>query len=136
MADMSRLLPGPWASTILQDLGAQVVKLEILPNADYARNIAQPLAKDKQSTIFHALNRGKLSIPIRKSDIKPILDVLEKADVLIESFKPGVLEQILEMDVAQIRQRFPRLVICRISGYGQHGPDSKTCILSPAHILY
>jgi crotonobetainyl-CoA:carnitine CoA-transferase CaiB-like acyl-CoA transferase len=60
VADLSRLLPGPWATQILADLGAQVIKVEQPPLGDYTRTLSPPFAADGQSAVYHALNRGKV----------------------------------------------------------------------------
>ncbi len=121
--DLSRLLPGPYASLLLADLGATVVKVEEPGRGDYARAFP-PLAADGNSAVFHALNRGKQSVAL---DLKSqqgrtaLLHMLQDADVLLESFRPGVMAK-LGLAPPDLCQRFPRLVVCSISGYGQDGP--------------
>lgn len=106
--DLSRLLPGPYASLLLSDLGAEVVKIEDPGPGDYLREISPGM--------FAALNRGKRSAVV---DLKTAVGVEQlrglcgRADVLIESFRPGVLERLLPPPWP------PRLVVCRISGFGQ-----------------
>src|SRR2546422_7265670 len=112
--DLSRLLPGPYASLVLSDLGADVVKVEDPDSGDYLREIS--------AGMFAALNRGKRSIIV---DLKTPAGCAElrrlcsAADVLIESFRPGVLERLGFSDLLANPWR---LVNCRISGYGQSGP--------------
>jgi crotonobetainyl-CoA:carnitine CoA-transferase CaiB-like acyl-CoA transferase len=120
--DLSRLYPGPYASLVLADLGADVVKVEEPRGGDYLRWMP-PLA-GQQSGFFHALNRNKRSLAL---DLKAeggaavFLRLARKADVVLESFRPGVLER-LGLGPAALRQANPRLVLCSISGYGQDGP--------------
>lgn len=109
--DLTRLLPGPYCSLVLSDLGADVVKVEDPEAGDYLREISPHM--------FAALNRGKRSIALDlKSDAGPLRTLCEAADVLIEGFRPGVLERLAPF----VLQDFPRLVVCRISGFGQKGP--------------
>ena len=102
--DLSRLLPGPYCSLVLSDLGADVVKVEDRDAGDYLRAVSPEM--------FAALNRGKRSIAVDlPSDV--FGELVARADVLIESFRPGVLERL-------VPGAFPeRLVVCRISGFGQ-----------------
>ena len=107
--DLSRLLPGPYCTLVLSDLGADVVKVEDASGrGDYLRSVSPQM--------FAALNRGKrsvaLDLPSRGLD-----DLVARADVLVESFRPGVLEQLLPSGFHE------RLVVCRISGFGQ-GPSA------------
>lgn len=109
--DLSRLLPGPYATLLLSDLGAEVVKVEDPDPGDYLREISPAM--------FAALNRGKKSVVL---DLKSASGAAELgrlcgiADVLVESFRPGVLERLLPPPWP------PRLIVCRISGFGQTGP--------------
>ena len=120
--DLSRLLPGPFLTMILADMGADVVKIEDPKLGDYLR--AFPPAKGGMSGRFLAVNRGKRSAAV---DLKSatgkgtFLAMVEKADVVVESFRPGVLKKLgLDWDVLVARN--PRLILCSISGYGQTGP--------------
>lgn len=125
--DLSRLLPGPFCSLLLADFGADVVKVEDLGAGDYAR-WAPPNAGGSEastdSTFFLALNRNKRSIRLDlKSDggREALLALVDSADVLLESFRPGVLER-LGLGYDLLLERRPQLVICPITGYGQDGP--------------
>jgi crotonobetainyl-CoA:carnitine CoA-transferase CaiB-like acyl-CoA transferase len=83
-----------------------------------------PAAGDGNSSVFHALNRGKKSVLLnvkRPAERQQLLDLLATADVLVETFRPGVLSK-LGLDPVQLRARFPKLIICSITGYGQTGP--------------
>jgi crotonobetainyl-CoA:carnitine CoA-transferase CaiB-like acyl-CoA transferase len=125
--DLSRLLPGGFCSLLLSDFGADVVKVEDTGAGDYLRSWpphyegADPSAG---SALFLALNRGKRSIRV---DLKHpegrdvLLRLVRDADVLLESFRPGVLDR-LGVGYDRLRAENPRLVHCAITGYGQDGP--------------
>jgi crotonobetainyl-CoA:carnitine CoA-transferase CaiB-like acyl-CoA transferase len=125
--DLSRLLPGPFASLLLADFGADVVKVEDTGAGDYAR-AAPPYVEGVQesakSAAFIALNRNKRSVRLDlKADAgrEALLTLVEGADVLLESFRPGVMER-LGLGLDALRARNPRIVHCAISGFGQTGP--------------
>ncbi len=112
--DLTRNLPGPFATRLLADLGATIVKVEP-PEGDPAR----PLA-----ALFEALNHGKecRTIDFRSSaDLDRLRAWVQEADVLLDSFRPGVL-QGLGLDAVTLHALNPRLVMVSITGYGQHGP--------------
>jgi alpha-methylacyl-CoA racemase len=120
--DLSRLLPGPFASLILSDLGAQVDKLEDLAGGDPLRSMP-PLVAD-QGAMFLALNRGKRSacMDLRKpAGQRAFLQLVERYDVVLEQFRPTVLER-LGLPYAAMHSRNERLIICALTGYGQSGP--------------
>jgi len=120
--DLSRLLPGPYATLVLADLGADVVKVEDPSGGDYARWMP-PLA-GRQSGIFHALNRNKRSLALdlrRPGGTEALRRLAARADVLVESFRPGVMDR-LGVGWEALSRDNPRLVLCSISGYGQTGP--------------
>jgi alpha-methylacyl-CoA racemase len=126
--DLSRLLPGGFCSLLLADFGADVVKVEDTGMGDYIRwsppafEGAQETAK---SALFLSLNRGKRSIRV---DLKSeagrdvLLRLVRDADVLLESFRPGVLDR-LGVGYERLKQENPRLVYCAITGYGLTGPN-------------
>ena len=120
--DLSRLLPGPFLTMVLADMGADVVKVEDPRVGDYMRQI--PPAKAGMSGRFLAVNRGKRSLAL---DLKSeagrdaFLKMVERADVVIESFRPGVMAR-LGVGWDALERRNPRVVLCSISGYGQVGP--------------
>jgi crotonobetainyl-CoA:carnitine CoA-transferase CaiB-like acyl-CoA transferase len=125
--DLSRLLPGPFCSLLLADFGADVVKVEDTGLGDYVR-WAEPKFAGVEGTaaaaFFLALNRNKRSIRIDlKSDAgrDVLLRLVRDADVLLESFRPGVLDR-LGVGYERLREENPGLVYCAISGYGQDGP--------------
>jgi alpha-methylacyl-CoA racemase len=126
--DLTRLLPGGFCSLILADFGADVIKVEDTGMGDYIR-FAAPRYEGAEPTaagaLFLALNRGKRSIRLDlKTDAgKQVLRRLAKdADVLLESFRPGVLHR-LGVGYDQLSAENPRLVYCAITGYGQDGPN-------------
>jgi alpha-methylacyl-CoA racemase len=120
--DLSRLLPGPFCSLILAELGAEVIKVEEPGAGDYLRMM--PPVKAGIGGAFYALNRGKRSLSL---DLKQpagrdaLLKLLPRAHVVIESFRPGVLDR-LGLGYEAMRAVQPWLVLCSITGYGQDGP--------------
>ena len=119
--DLSRLLPGPYCSLLLAQLGAEVIKVETPLAGDYARMAP---AEAGFGGIFESLNRGKRSIAIdyrkpRGRDL--LLKLVETADVFLESSRPGRLDRC-GLGALALRSINPALVYCSISGYGQTGP--------------
>ena len=125
--DLTRLLPGGFCSLLLADFGAKVLKVEDTGMGDYIRwsTPGYEGADDSaKSALFLALNRGKRSIRLDlKSDggREALLRLVREHDVLLESFRPGVMER-LGVGYERLREENPRLVYCAISGYGQDGP--------------
>ena len=125
--DLSRLLPGPFCSLLLADFGADVVKVEDTGLGDYLRWSApavEGVEDSAKAARFLALNRNKRSVRLNLKDpdgVEALLTLAETADVLLESFRPGVLAR-LGCGPDQLRARNPRLVYCAITGYGQDGP--------------
>lgn len=121
VADFTTLLPGPLATLMLAEAGAEVIKVE-KPGGEDGRTF-QPYSNGV-SAAFAILNRGKKGIVADlKSDAgkAKALALIERADVLVEQFRPGVMERLgLGYDV--LRTRNPRLICCSITGYGQSGP--------------
>jgi len=118
--DLTRLLPGGYATHLLRDMGARVIKVEDPGPGDYLRTFPFPL-DDGMSVYFHAINRGKESIIIDlKTSPETLLGLSEHADVLIEGFRPGVMER-LGVGHAAISRRNPRIVCCSLTGYGPEG---------------
>jgi alpha-methylacyl-CoA racemase len=125
--DLSRLLPGGFCSLLLADFGADVIKVEDTKAGDYVR-WSEPRHPGADATAggaaFLALNRGKRSIRLDlKSDggREALLRLARGADVLLESFRPGVMDR-LGAGYERLREQNPRLVYCAITGYGQDGP--------------
>jgi alpha-methylacyl-CoA racemase len=125
--DLSRLLPGGFCSLLLADFGADVIKVEDTGMGDYVRwspPYYEGAEETSRSALFLSLNRGKRSIRVNlKSDggRDVLLRLAREADVLLESFRPGVLER-LGVGYERLRQENPGLVYCAITGYGQDGP--------------
>ncbi len=122
--DLTRLLPGGFCTLVLADLGADVLKIEEPGRGDYLR--AFPPLGHTQSVLFTALNRGKRSLTLNLKSERGrelLLALACRADVLVESFRPGVLAR-LGLEYAALRDANPRLVVCSISGFGQRGPLS------------
>ena len=126
--DLSRLIPGPYCTLILSDLGARVDKLEDPHAGDYLRvmNLGGS-GPNGLSGRFIALNRDKRSLCLdlkRPEGREALLRLVERYDVVVETFRPGVLDR-LGVGYAALSARNPRLVLCSISGYGQTGPYSR-----------
>ena len=119
--DLSLLLPGPYCARIMADFGAHVIKVERPDQGDWVRSV--PPFKDGISTLFQALNRGKYSLTL---DLKTqagreiFLEFAARADVLLETFRPGVMEN-LDLGYEQLAHSNPRLVYCSLTGFGPQG---------------
>jgi CoA:oxalate CoA-transferase len=122
IADFSRLLPGPWCTQFLSDMGATVIKIERPGAGDMSRANA-PLFKTG-SVYFNSVNGGKhsLTLDLSKQDGQAIAHrLIEEADVVVESFRPGVAKN-LGIDYDTVSGVNPGIVYCSISGFGQTGP--------------
>jgi len=123
--DLTLLLPGPLCTQILLDLGANVTKVEPPAPGDYM-SLWPPMAGDV-SAMYLALNHGKQRITLNLKDTgdrERFLEMVAKADVVVEGFRPGVLDR-LEVGYKQLSEVNPRIILCSISGYGQQGPLSQ-----------
>jgi alpha-methylacyl-CoA racemase len=125
--DLTRLLPGGFCTLLLADFGAEVLKVEDTGMGDYVR-WAPPYyegADDSaKSALYLSLNRGKRSIRLNLKDERgreALLRLAREYDVLVESFRPGVLDR-LGVGYERLAQENPGLVYCAITGYGQDGP--------------
>lgn len=120
--DLTRLLPGNFCTLLLADLGADVIKVEDPIQGDYIRWMPPNVGKE---SAYHLLvNRNKKSVTLdlkQPKAIEAFLKLLERSDVLIESFRPGVMDR-LGLGYNALKERFPRLIYCAITGYGQDGP--------------
>jgi crotonobetainyl-CoA:carnitine CoA-transferase CaiB-like acyl-CoA transferase len=119
--DLSRLLPGPFCSMLMADLGADVIKVEDPKVGDYIR--WWPPLLGKNSGFHTVLNRNKRSVTIdlKREEGRAVFEAMVKrADVVLEGFRPGVMER-LGLGYAALRVLNPRIVYCSISGYGQDG---------------
>lgn len=130
VVDLSRILAGPWASQMLADMGAEVIKVERPNRGDDTRHWGPPFIKPAQenepaqAAYYHCTNRNKQSIAIditQPLGQKVIKDMIAKADVLIENYKVGGLEKY-GLSYQQLKTLNPKLVYCSITGFGQHGP--------------
>lgn len=112
--DLSRLLPGPYCALYLAQLGAEVIKIEP-PQGDYAR---------RSPELFAQVNRGKRSVVLdfkQASDVETFKRMVDTADVVLESFRPGVMDK-LGLGYEALKRINPRLVYAALTGYGQTGP--------------
>ena len=120
--DFSRILSGPYASMVLADLGAEVVKVEPIGSGDETRNF--PPFKGPLSHYFIALNRSKKSITLdlkSPEGAKIARDLARKSDVVLENFRPGVMDR-LGLGYETLRADNPGLVYCSITGFGRNSP--------------
>src|SRR5947209_4650140 len=122
--DFSIMLAGPYCARLLADVGAEVIKIEP-PEGDDMR-LRTPL-RDGHSAYFGQLNAGKrsLALDLKSADaIKLVHQLVKETDILVENFRPGVMER-LGLGYEALRAINPRLVYCSISGYGQSGPAAE-----------
>jgi CoA:oxalate CoA-transferase len=122
--DLTWILAGPFASMVLCDLGANVIKVERPPYGDVARTTGPYLGDE--SGYFFSVNRGKRSVCIdlaSPAGRETFLRLVERADVVMENFTPGTMEK-LGLGYETLRRRNPRLVYSATSGFGQTGPDA------------
>ena len=120
--DLTRVLVGPYCTMVLSDLGARVIKVEAPEVGDDSRKFG-PFVED-QSAYFMSLNRGKESIALnlKNEDDKKIFErILDKADILVENFKPGTLER-WGYGWNDLKDKYPKLIYASASGFGQTGP--------------
>ena len=123
--DLTRVLGGPYCTMVLSDHGAEVIKLEP-PQGDEVRDWGPPFDEAGDASYFIGVNRNKRSVGLdlsRPEGPRVLLRLLEGADVLVENFKPGSMERWGLGYEAVLRDRFPRLVHCRVSGFGADGPN-------------
>ncbi len=121
--DLSRLVPGAYASQMMADFGADVIKVEEPRTGDYSRSM-QPSGPGGMGLYFLALNRNKRSMTLNLKSEQGrglFLRMVDKADVVLESFRPGVLER-LGLGYEQLKEQNVGIIYCAISGYGQDGP--------------
>ncbi|HEX7841451.1 MAG TPA: CaiB/BaiF CoA-transferase family protein [Kofleriaceae bacterium] len=132
--DLSRLLPGPFLTMILADLGADVVKIEDPQLGDYMREVPPDMGGVPMSELvpgkggisgrFLAVNRGKRSVVLdlkKPAGHDAMLRMVARADVVVESFRPGVMDK-LGVGYAALAKANPKIILCSISGFGQTGP--------------
>ena len=122
MVDLSRLLPGPYCSLLLADLGMEVLKVEDPERGDYMRKMG-PIRK-KDSVYFLSINRNKKSMTLNlkmEAGKEIFYKLIESYDIVLESFRPGVMDR-LGIGYQELKKRNPRVIFCSLSGYGQDGP--------------
>ncbi|MBW3540257.1 MAG: CoA transferase [Planctomycetes bacterium] len=123
--DLTRVLAGPYCTMVLADLGAEVVKIERPGGGDDARHFG-PFLPSGVSAYFAGINRGKKSVALDlkdERDRETFLRLVEKADVLVENFRPGTLAR-LGLPVEELHRRNPRLVYAALSGFGHAGTET------------
>ncbi|XP_021418761.1 succinate--hydroxymethylglutarate CoA-transferase isoform X2 [Oncorhynchus mykiss] len=124
--DLTRVLAGPFATMILGDMGAEIIKVERPGAGDDTRSWGPPFVGD-ESAYFLSVNRNKKSVAVNLKDprgAKIILELAGMCDVLVENYLPGKLDQ-MGLGYDDVHKAAPRLVYCSISGYGQTGPLSQ-----------
>src|SRR5215210_2461543 len=120
--DFSTLLPGPLATLVLAEAGAEVIKIERPGRGDEMRSYTPTLGTD--SVNFALLNRGKRSIAIdlkAAGAVEQLEPLIKTADVVVEQFRPGVMDR-LGLGYEALKKINPRIIYCALTGYGQHGP--------------
>ncbi|MEB0164451.1 CaiB/BaiF CoA-transferase family protein, partial [Glaciimonas sp. CA11.2] len=123
--DFSTLLPGPMATLLLAEAGAEVIKIERPGNGDEMRSYTPKFGND--SVNFALLNRAKKSIAI---DLKSVTErarleeLVRSADIIVEQFRPGVMQR-LGLDYETVSRINPKIIYCSITGYGQSGPKAQ-----------
>ncbi|WDZ88746.1 CaiB/BaiF CoA-transferase family protein [Nocardiopsis sp. HUAS JQ3] len=126
--DLSRALAGPHAAMLLGDLGARVIKVEQPGRGDETRGWGPPFVgpeEERISTYFLSCNRNKESIELdlkSEDGAEQLTRLVRAADVLVENFRPGVLDR-LGFPASRLEELNPRLVVCSISGFGHDGPE-------------
>ncbi len=129
--DFSRMLPGPWSTQMLADLGANVIKIEQPGVGDLGRHNSPNFKSN--SVYFNTVNLNKRSVVLDladQADLGFALELMKSADVVVESFRGGVAAR-LGIDYAAAAKLNPTIVYCSITGFGQHGPFSRI----PGHDL-
>ncbi|MDC3304406.1 CoA transferase [Amylibacter sp.] len=127
--ELARILAGPWAGQTLADLGAEVIKIES-KTGDDTRTWGPPFIKtedESNAAYYHSCNRGKHSVSLDfndEDDLLKLKNLIATADILIENFKVGGLDKY-GLDYTNLRTKYPSLIYCSITGFGQTGPYSK-----------
>jgi crotonobetainyl-CoA:carnitine CoA-transferase CaiB-like acyl-CoA transferase len=127
VVELARILAGPWSGQTLADMGAEVIKIES-PQGDDTRRWGPPFITrengEQEAAYFHACNRGKKSVVADfndPDDLAYVLELIGDADIVIENFKVGGLEKF-GLDYTSLSKRYPELIYCSITGFGQDGP--------------
>ncbi|MGC9169797.1 MAG: CaiB/BaiF CoA transferase family protein [Thermoproteus sp.] len=122
VVDLTSAMAGPFATMLLADLGAEVIKVEP-PEGDQSRDWGPPFYGEKYSAYFASVNRGKKSVVVNlknEDGRRVVYRLAERADVFLENFRPGTAAR-LGVDYQTLRKLNPRLIYCSISGFGQYG---------------
>ncbi|MCC6168758.1 MAG: CoA transferase [Caldilineaceae bacterium] len=122
--DLSRVLAGPYATMLLGDLGARIVKIEQPGRGDDTRHWGPPFTANGESAYFLCANRNKQSVTLNLKSVEGravLRDMIRRADILVENFKVGAMAA-LGLDYASLCPENPGLIYCSITGYGQTGP--------------
>src|SRR3989442_9540344 len=122
--DLSRMLAGPYGSMLLADMGAEVIKIEDPDGGDPMRVMGPPFLPGGESAYFLAINRSKKSVALdltKEAGREVFYDLVRRSDVVLENFRPGVMER-LGCGWAKLWSLNQPLVVCSISAYGQEGP--------------
>lgn len=122
---LGRVLSGPYAAMLMADMGAEVIKVEAPKNGDLSRNNGPYI--DDLSSYFLSINRGKksLTLNLRNEEAKGLIgQLIQQVDILIENFRPGVMEKI-GLDFDSVKKANPKLIYVSISGFGQTGEYAK-----------
>lgn len=120
--DLSRFIAGPYCAMLLADMGADVVKIEPPGDGEYARRALPQVAGTSLYTFIVNRNKKSLAVDLRNAEgLRVLRELIEKADVLIENFRPGTMET-MGLGWPQVHALNPRAIMARISGFGQDGP--------------
>src|SRR5690554_4317865 len=120
--DFSTLLPGPYATMMLADMGAEVLRVEAPDRVDLAK--VMPPFDGKFSTTFSYLSRGKQTLQLnlkQPESVEKVKELVKDYDIVVEQFRPGVMDR-LGIGYETLKAINPRLIYCAITGYGQTGP--------------
>jgi CoA:oxalate CoA-transferase len=131
VVDFTAVVAGPWATRLLADCGAEVIKIEAVGDGDLLR--FTPPVNDGMSRVYAHFNRGKKSISLdlkSAAGLEVARGLVRSADVVVENFRPGVMAR-LGLDYESVRKDNPGLVYCSVSGYGQDGPDAGKAAYAP-----
>jgi len=137
--ELARVLAGPWAGQTLSDLGAGVIKVES-PAGDDTRQWGPPFIErddDRSAAYFHSTNRGKASVVVdlrTPEGQEKMHALLADADILIENFKTGGLAKY-GMDYDSLKVRFPKLIYCSITGFGQRSEEHTSELQSHSDLV-
>jgi len=129
--DFTSMVAGPWATRLMADCGAEVIKVEPVGEGDVMRHA--PPVVDGMSRVFAQFNRGKKSVTLdlkTPRGVETAWRLIDRADVVMENFRPGVMER-LGLGQAAARARNPALVYCSVSGFGQDGPLAGEAAYAP-----